>query len=257
MLLCARQGSDAGFLFVPPAILSIGPSSVGSYPGATLAGTQAEFTVEDFCFMYGPYKTYEDRFWSKVDKSEACWLWTAGTMQGYGVFSTRVNGKGKMHRAHRYAFELVHGPIADGLTLDHLCHTQDDSCMGGNSCPHRRCVNPDHLEPTSGTDNVLRGRSLAALNFRKTHCLRGHQFTPTNTYLTKNGGRACLTCRHNYYRANYIPHPRQKHHNSQKIYCKNGHLFTAENTYVNGGSRFCRVCRKAYAAIYYQEVTKQ
>jgi len=45
------QGSDAGFLFVPPAILSKRPSSVGSYPGATLAGTQAESTVEDFCFM--------------------------------------------------------------------------------------------------------------------------------------------------------------------------------------------------------------
>lgn len=45
------QGSDAGFLFVPSAVLSKRPSSVGSYPGATLAGTQAEFTVEDFCFM--------------------------------------------------------------------------------------------------------------------------------------------------------------------------------------------------------------
>lgn len=48
-----RQGSDAGFSFVP-AFLSNSPSSVGSYPGATLAGTQAEFTVEDFCFMPNP-----------------------------------------------------------------------------------------------------------------------------------------------------------------------------------------------------------
>jgi hypothetical protein len=46
-----RQGSDAGFLFARLRVLSKSPSSVGSNPGATLAGTQAEFTMEDFCFM--------------------------------------------------------------------------------------------------------------------------------------------------------------------------------------------------------------
>lgn len=60
------QGSDAGFLFVPPAILSTSPSSVGSHPGATLAGTQAEFTVEDFYFMAGLRRTTEYGLWANI-----------------------------------------------------------------------------------------------------------------------------------------------------------------------------------------------
>lgn len=246
MLLSVRQGSDAGFLFVPPASLSNSPSSVGSYPGATLAGTQAEFTVEDFCFMYGPHKSYEERFWSKVDKSGDCWLWLAGGMNGYGVFSTYEDGKSLTHYAHRYAFELVRGPIEEGLTLDHLCHTLDPACGGGNSCKHRRCVNPDHLDPTTDIDNVMRGKSAAALNFAKTHCHRGHPFSPENTYISKEGGRSCRTCAREWYHTNKPFGPARIHHNTLKTHCSNGHEFTPENTRVSGGSRYCRTCRKAY-----------
>jgi hypothetical protein len=59
-------------------------------------------------------------------------------------------------RAHRYAFELVHGPVPAGHTLDHRCHTDDLACAGGRRCRHRRCVRPDHLEPVTGADNLRR-----------------------------------------------------------------------------------------------------
>lgn len=48
-------------------------------------------------------------------------------------------------------------PIPDDLQIDHLCHTDDPGCLGGNDCPHRRCVNPAHLEPVTPQGNSLRG----------------------------------------------------------------------------------------------------
>lgn len=81
------------------------------------------------------------RFWSKVDKRPGgCWLWT-GTMlrSGYGQFRL---GLGHV-RAHRFAYELLVGPIPEGLTLDHLCRVT-------------ACVNPLHLEPVTLSENVKR-----------------------------------------------------------------------------------------------------
>lgn len=82
-----------------------------------------------------------DRFWSRVDTSGTCWLWTGATQtRGYGSFSlTRRTSV----LAHRFAFEDVHGPIPSDLTLDHLCEV-------------KRCVNPDHLEVVSRAENARR-----------------------------------------------------------------------------------------------------
>jgi hypothetical protein len=123
------------------------------------------------------------RFWSKVEKTSTCWLWTAGTCRGYGYFATaRKNGRhGRSLRAHRVAFELLRGPIPNGMQLDHLCRV-------------RGCVNPDHLEVVTGATNTLRGISSPAINARKTHCRRGHEFTPENTYIDC-GSRRCKACR--------------------------------------------------------------
>ena len=99
-----------------------------------------------------------DRFWPKVEFTGFCWNWTAGTSaKGYGCF--RLGGHdGKRTSAHRVAYELLVGPIPDGLELDHLCR-------------NRRCVNPDHLEPVTGDENKRRSPAMAA------HRSRLHTFT--------------------------------------------------------------------------------
>ena len=83
--------------------------------------------------------------------------------------------------SHRYAYELVIGPIPKGLTLDHLCRV-------------RGCVNPGHLEPVTQRENTLRGTSPVAANPGKTHCPSGHPYKKPHLYINKRGGRQCLTC---------------------------------------------------------------
>ena len=117
-----------------------------------------------------------DRFWTKVEKTDGCWNWTACTHQGYG----RFNHNGSAVLAHRLSYELLVGPVPTGLTLDHLCR-------------NRKCVNPAHLEPVTRGENVLRGESLQAQNARKTHCPRGHLLSGENMSL-KGSYRRCLSC---------------------------------------------------------------
>lgn len=117
------------------------------------------------------------RFWTKVAFTPSCWLWRGYTRKGYGTFVPRV---GQKMPAHRFAYEFCVARIPTGLTLDHLCRV-------------RSCVNPDHLEPVTNRENVLRGVGLTARNAVKTHCLRGHEYTPQNTIQQANG-RACRTC---------------------------------------------------------------
>ena len=86
-----------------------------------------------------------ERLWSRVDRadSEACWLWPGATSQGYG----RIKGdrnffvEGRMLQAHRVAWELVNGPIAEGMVLDHMCH-------------QLLCVNPAHLREITQAQNM-------------------------------------------------------------------------------------------------------
>jgi HNH endonuclease len=73
------------------------------------------------------------------------------------------------------------GPIPEGCELDHLCR-------------EKVCVFPEHLEPVSGRENSRRSRSPAALNARKTHCLRGHLLSGSNLYVFPGGKRQCRIC---------------------------------------------------------------
>lgn len=135
-------------------------------------------------------QSLEERFWSKVNKTNTCWLWAgSAASNGYGRFNV---GK-KYPMAHRFAYEMLVGPIPDELTIDHLCHTNDPTCQGGKVCLHRRCVNPAHLEPVTQKENLRRGLSPSAKNSAKTHCVRGHEFTADNTSIF-NGRRSCKTC---------------------------------------------------------------
>lgn len=129
----------------------------------------------------------EERFWSKVDKTAGCWVWTAGRVGGgYGTFT--VDRRAQV--AHRFAYELLVGPVPDGLQLDHLCR-------------NRQCVNPAHLEPVTARTNLLRGEGVAAKNARKTHCNRGHAYTAETTYVYKDTGhRLCKVCQRQWQREN-------------------------------------------------------
>jgi hypothetical protein len=118
-----------------------------------------------------------DRIASKITEGGAgCWEWQGARQGGYG----RVRYRGKTRMAHRVVYELLCGPIPDGLTLDHLCRNEP-------------CVNPTHLEPTSLAENIMRGTGVGVRNAAKTHCRRGHEFTSENTYL-KSGKRVCRRC---------------------------------------------------------------
>lgn len=130
-----------------------------------------------------------DRLLSQVEvDASGCWMWTGRTSEdGYGCTGYKGN---RNEGAHRAVYDLLVGPIPNGQTLDHLCHTRDESCPGGRSCPHRRCVNPAHLEPVERLVNILRGRSFVAVNARKERCICGAEYTP-GLYGRK---RACRPC---------------------------------------------------------------
>lgn len=133
-----------------------------------------------------------------VIEPNGCWHWTGGTNgYGYGRFSNR----GVKVGAHRWAYEHYIGPIPDGADIDHLCHNDDASCVGGISCPHRRCVNPDHLQPATRLENTERGRLVrGSANSAKTHCPAGHAYDATNTRVT-DGRRHCRTCNREWMKA--------------------------------------------------------
>jgi hypothetical protein len=93
----------------------------------------------------------EQRFWAFVDREGPlstyrpdlgpCWLFTGCTdTKGYGSF----RHAGGNYRAHRFAYELLVGPIPEGLQIDHLCRVLV-------------CVNPRHLEPVTNDENQRRG----------------------------------------------------------------------------------------------------
>lgn len=128
-----------------------------------------------------------ERFWAKVNKTDACWLWT-GRLDTHGYGEVRTGGmkRRRFHRAHRVAYELLVGPIPDGLVIDHLCRV-------------RNCVNPEHLEPVTNAENIRRGetgRARGAQQRAKTHCAQGHPYDETNTYHRPQGGRDCRLCMH-------------------------------------------------------------
>lgn len=138
-----------------------------------------------------PPPTDEERLKAKIKiLVSGCWEWTGSiTESGYGRFALH----GKTVRAHRYVYELLVGPIPEGLQLDHLCHTNDLTCVGGPACRHRRCVNPAHLEPVSHLENMRRGQTGSA-NKNKTHCVNNHPYDEANTGRTPEGWRYCRKC---------------------------------------------------------------
>jgi hypothetical protein len=120
------------------------------------------------------------RFWSKVDRTGQCHLWTGHvTKNGYGRWTWCV---GRAAYAHRVAWEIARGNVPTGLVIDHICR-------------NRRCVNVDHMRVATIRENVLSGESGSARNAAKSSCVHGHAFTPENTYRLSTGGRHCRACK--------------------------------------------------------------
>lgn len=123
--------------------------------------------------------TRED-VWRKIAVGHpgVCWLWRGSTStNGYGVFDAQT----VRYTVHRLTYELLRGPVPDGLVLDHWCRV-------------KLCANPFHLEPVTSRENSLRDTTtIASRNARRTHCPQGHPYRGDNL-VRRNGGRFCRKC---------------------------------------------------------------
>lgn len=135
-----------------------------------------------------------EKFYAKVEVTGFCWHWRGSLNEnGYGM--SYLGGGRQL--AHRRMYELLVGPIPEGLTLDHLCRI-------------RFCVNPDHLEPVTLLENLARAKRFRNLAHTHTrahkakrlagHCRKGHELTPDNVLLSARPSgivrKKCKACQH-------------------------------------------------------------
>lgn len=118
-----------------------------------------------------------------VADESGCWIssYSVGS-HGYAQVGWHEAGRIRMTLVHRVAWFAFNGPIPDGLTVDHMCHT-------------RRCVNPTHLRLLTNVENA-RDNGFAT----RTHCPAGHPYDEENTYVRPSGERNCRACARTYRR---------------------------------------------------------
>lgn len=140
-------------------------------PGAGVRRGDPQRFINGHRAKAGP--TGEERLWAGTVKTETCWLWTGSRRKAYG----RLRVQGRVVSVHRFAYELLVGPIPDGLTIDHLCR-------------QTLCIRPDHLEPVTAAENLRRENEA----LRREACVNGHEFTDENSGWTTDGNRRCRAC---------------------------------------------------------------
>lgn len=124
-----------------------------------------------------------ERFEAKTRKGKSgCIIWDgAVNSRGYGCFG--FGGKGKSVLAHKFAWEHIAGrKMPKGAVLSPKC---------GN----KLCVEPDHWFATDPVSAVLAGDSFAGVNYRKTHCKRGHVLAGDNLLTSQRNRRVCRECK--------------------------------------------------------------
>jgi hypothetical protein len=131
--------------------------------------------------MAQPRVPLAERLERYVVRTATCWLWYgAVTRTGYGRVNAGAPSRSNI-AAHRAMYELLVGPIPEGMSLHHTCNV-------------RRCVNPAHHVPMPIGANVLLNAGPSANNARKTHCSRcGGPFA-----YRADGHRVCLPCKAKY-----------------------------------------------------------
>jgi hypothetical protein len=120
------------------------------------------------------------RLLAKTVRAEnGCLLWTGAiSTSGYGRVNRREPGSWFVHRI---VHEHLHGPLAPGFQVDHLCR-------------NRLCVEPTHLEAVPQAENIRRSECPSA-QFGRGRCQRGHDVTdPAVVYVSPDGRRFCATC---------------------------------------------------------------
>lgn len=137
-----------------------------------------------------PAPLMDAEYLERIETVSGCWILRSHRVSRDGYI--QLNRRGSTKRAHRLIYELLVGPVPEGMGLDHLCR-------------NRACVNPEHLEPVTSRINTLRSPiAKAALNARKTHCGKGHEFSLDNTGWQTLPGRQprriCMTCQRAAYR---------------------------------------------------------
>jgi hypothetical protein len=117
------------------------------------------------------------RFVDKIQIGPGCWSWTGAGAPSYG----RVGVNRRMYGAHRIAYALVHGSIAEGRVVHHRCDNPN-------------CVRPDHLEAVPQKQNVLYGASPVGRVAQTGRCKHGHELSGDNLYISPSNKRNCRAC---------------------------------------------------------------
>lgn len=111
--------------------------------------------------------------YTKKDQETGCWIWTSYKYpNGYSKFCTN----GVYMSGHKASYMFMYGDIPKGKEINHKCLRKD-------------CVNPDHLEAVSHSENKLYSSR------KRIHCRNGHELTPENVYIRNRGDRDCRMCR--------------------------------------------------------------